>query len=670
VGRNREFSVSGTRAVGGDVEETREHKDVGAELEGEQRRSYLLALLRDLRAMEHMVKDGMFERGVSRIGAEQEMFLVDAGYHATGGALKVLEKLDNHFTTELGLFNLEANADSQPFSGKGLSMLEAQLDRLLDEVREVGAPLGIIPVLAGILPTLGKHDLGLENMVPKPRYQALNRAMQAARGEAFNFSIRGIDDLEVRHDTVMVEACNASFQVHLQLAEPERFAQAYNLAQALVAPVLAVSANSSILFGRRLWAETRIALFEQSCDIRTPGLHLRDSIGRVSFGRNWLKGSVVDLYKENVSRFRPLVGAEIGPEDDAFKALAEGRAPTMKALRTHNGTIYRWNRVAYGISDNGKPHLRIELRVLPSGPSIVDEVASGALWLGLMSELMATIEDVSERMSFDDARNNLYTAAREGMRARLTWLDGEEVLAQPFLLERLLPLAEAGLKRQNVDDADIARYLGILEKRARSLKTGASWQLSSLNGMKGRGTPGARLTAITAALVARQKSKAPVCDWEFARLDERQSAVADYEKVSQLMLTDIYTVRPDDPIELVSELMAWERVRYVPVEDDKGRLVGLVSYRGVMRHLNELARSGEGGDLMAPVSTIMRKELVTVTPDTPTRDAVRLMRQHRVGALPVVVDEHIVAMLTEEEFVGLASTALSQLPLPASQTDD
>ncbi len=656
--------------IGGGVEETRDHKAVGNELEGAGRREYMQGLLRDLRAMERMVEEGMFERGVSRIGAEQELFLVDGGYHATGGALKVLDRLDNHFTTELGLFNLEANADSQPFTGKGLSALEAQLDTLLDQVRDAGAPLGIIPVLAGILPTLGKHDLGLDNMVPKPRYQTLNRAMQAARGESFNFSIRGIDDLEVRHDTVMVEACNASFQVHLQLAEPERFAHAYNIAQALLAPVLAVSPNSAVLFNRRLWAETRIALFEQACDIRTPGIHLRDSIGRVSFGRGWLRGGVVDLYKENVSRFRPLVGAELDPSDDGLNALAEGRVPTMKALRTHNGTIYRWNRVAYGVSDNGKPHLRIELRVLPAGPSIIDEVANAALWLGLMSELMATVEDVSERMSFDDARNNLYTAAREGMRSRLTWLDGEEVLAQPLLLDRLLPMAEAGLRRQNVDGGDIERYLGVLEKRGRALKTGASWTLSSLAGMKGRGTPGARLTALTAAMVARQRTRAPVCDWAFAELDERQSAVADYEKVSQLMLTDIYTVRPDDPIELVSELMAWERVRYVPVEDDKGRLVGLVSYRGVMRHLNEAAKSDGSVDMMAPVSTLMRTDLVTVTPDTPTRDAVRLMRQHRVGALPVVQGEHIVAMLTEEEFVGLASAALSQLPLPASQTVD
>jgi CBS domain-containing protein/gamma-glutamylcysteine synthetase len=646
------------------MEPKRDHKNVEGGLEGEARRDYMHALLRDLRALERMVKEGMFERGVSRIGSEQEMFLVDGGYHATPGVLKVLEKLDGHFTTELGAFNLEANADAQPFSGKGLSTMETQLTQLLQQVREAGEPLGITPVLCGILPTLGKTDLGLDNMVPKQRYQQLNHAMNQARGEAFDFSIRGIDELVVKHDSVMVEACCASFQVHLQLAEPEKFAHHYNLAQLLTGPILAVSTNSPLLFNRRLWAETRIALFEQSCDIRTPGLHLRDSLGRVSFGRGWLKGSVVDLYKENVSRFRPLVGAQLADEDDGIKALDEGRVPTMKALRTHNGTIYRWNRVAYGISENGKPHLRIELRVLPSGPTIADEVANGALWLGLMTELGPTIGDIPSRMSFDDARANLYAAAREGIRARLMWLDGEEMLAPQLLLEKLIPLATKGLQRMNIDDADIARYMGILERRAKNLRTGANWSLQSLSSMGTRGTPGQRLTAMTAGMVTRQKDNKPVCDWDLARIDERESAHTDYQKVSQFMLTDIFTVRPDDPIELVSELMAWERARYVPVEDDRGRLVGLVSFRGVMRHMSDIARGVTKGEMTAPVSSIMRTELVTVTPDTGTREAVALMRQHRIGALPVVQGEHIVAMLTEEEFVGLAAKAVEELTQP------
>lgn len=647
------------------MDETHAHKLVTGALEGEVRREYMLALLAELQAMQRMVDEGLFERGVSAIGAEQELFLVDAAYHPTPGALKVIERLhDPHYTTELGLFNLEANADAQPFFGKGLSAMETQLRGLVSRVREVGEPIGVRPILAGILPTIDKSDLGLENMVPNPRYQRLSGAMKAARGAAFDFSIRGIDELNVRHDSVMVEACNASFQVHLQLAEPERFAHYYNLAQFLAGPVLAVSANSPVLFNRALWAETRIALFEQSCDVRTPGLHLRDSMGRVSFGRQWLRGSVVDVFRENVSRFAPLVGAPLDLEDDALAALNTGRTPTMKALRTHNGTIYRWNRACYGISPNGKAHLRIELRVLPSGPTVADEVANGALWLGLMSELGATVEDISARVPFSDARANLYAAARDGIRARLSWLDDEELLAQGLLLDRLLPLAEKGLRRAKIDEGDITRYLGILERRARTLQTGAQWTLRSLAGMAGKGTPGSRATAVTAGMYARQQTGVAVADWDLAALDEHASASTDYQKVSQLMLTDIYTVRPDDPVALVAELMQWERARYVPVEDDKGRLVGLVSLRGVMRHLSRSV--ADNAVQSAPVSTIMRKELVTVTPDTSTKEAVSLMRKHRIGALPVVQGDHIVAMLTEEEFLGLASKMLNDL---SSQID-
>lgn len=652
------------------MDDTRAHKQVDGELGGESRRAYMHALLRDLQAMESMVENDQFERGVTRIGAEQEMFLVDGAYHPAPAVLEILDRLNSdRFTTELGLFNLEANADHQPLSGDGLRAMERQLKDLLGQVRTAGEGIGIRPVLAGILPTIDKSDLGLKNMVPKPRYEALSRAMANARGEAFDFAIKGIDELNVRHDSVMVEACNASFQVHLQLAEPEHFARHYNLAQALLAPVLAVSPNSPVLFNRRLWAETRIALFEQSCDVRTPGLHVRESMGRVSFGRQWLRGTVVDLYRENVSRFRPLVGAQLDPEDDGPDALAQGRVPTMKALRTHNGTIYRWNRACYGVSDNGKPHLRIELRVLPSGPTVDDEVANAALWLGLMVELGATLEGLEERLSFDDARNNLYVAARDGMRARMTWLDGEEVLAQPLLLDRLLPMCESGLKRAGVDDDVTKHYLSILERRGRNLRTGSSWAFQSLAAMKGRGTAGARLTALTAAMTARQAGDTPVADWELAQLDERDSASADYQKVSQVMMTDIYTVRPDDPIELVSALLGWERARYVPVEDDRGRLVGLVSYRGVMRHLNSIV-SGAGTPPVC-VADIMRTDLVTVTPDTTTREAIALMRRHRVGALPVVQGEHIVAMITEEEFVGLASKVLDELsktPEPAAAT--
>ena len=179
-------------------------------------------MLTDLRALDRLLAEDRFERGVSRIGAEQEMFLVDHGCHPAPAALKLLEAVkDSHFTTELGLFQIEMNADPQPFAGRGLHQMEVQLAALLDKARTACAAMDVEPVLVGILPTIGKTDLGLHNMVPNPRYMTLNLAMNAERGGAYDFSIKGIDELNVKHDSVMVEACNASFQVHLQLAAPD-----------------------------------------------------------------------------------------------------------------------------------------------------------------------------------------------------------------------------------------------------------------------------------------------------------------------------------------------------------------------------------------------------------------------------------------------------------------
>ena len=642
------------------MEDTREHKRTDGVLEGEARRRFMRAVLADLRALEQMLAAGAFERGVVRIGAEQELFLVDRAYHPAPGSLELLARAaDPHFTTELGLFQVEANADPQLLAGKGLAKMEEQLSSLVATAKQAARELGLQAVLAGILPTIGKSDLGMHMMVPNPRYYALNRAMGEARGEAFDFSIKGIDDLVVKHDSVMVEACNASFQVHLQISEPERFAHFYNLAQVLLAPVLAAGPNSPVLFGRRLWAETRIALFEQACDIRSPGHHLRDSVPRVSFGSQWLRGSVADIFRENVVRFRALLGSETDEHPD--EVLAQGRIPQLKALRLHNGTIYRWNRPCYGISENGKPHLRIELRVLPSGPTVADEVANAAFWLGLMSELSATIEDLPSRIAFDDARVNLYAAARDGLGARLTWLDGHETSAQPLILEQLLPLAKQGLDRAGVDPADASRYLGIIERRVSTGRTGARWMLQSLAEMKAQSSAGARLTALTAAMIARQDTDRVVSEWERARLDENVSEKVGHHKVSQYMSTDIFTVRPDDPVELVADLMSWERIRHVPVEDQRGRLVGLVSYRAVLRHLSGLHKyPPQPGGSSSPVAEIMKKELTTVTPDTTTLEAIGLMKRYRIGCLPVVQDGHIVALLTEEDFVDIASKVLAE----------
>ncbi|HZJ66169.1 MAG TPA: glutamate-cysteine ligase family protein [Kofleriaceae bacterium] len=631
---------------------TRAHKDVGAEQDEQKRREFMHAMLADLRALDRMLRDGLLETGPRRIGAEQEMFLIDRNWGPARASLQMIEKLaDPHYTTELGQFQLEANADPQLFSGNGLSRMEAQLDELVAKARVAAAELGLAPVLMGILPTLRKADLGLDGMVPSPRYRALNKAMADMRGGAFEFSINGTDELIVRHDSVMLEACNASFQVHLQVT-PEEFSRMYNIAQVLAGPMVAIAANSPLLFGRRLWAETRIALFRQAVDTRSHAHHLRESEARVSFGTRWVRESVLEIYQEDIARFRTLVGTDL--DEDPQAKLARGETPLLKALRLHNGTIYRWNRACYGVMA-GKAHLRIENRVMPAGPSVLDEVANGALWFGVMAELGAREEDVTRRIEFDQAGANFYSAAREGLGTHFIWLDGEDLTAAHLVLDRLLPLAEAGLRRQAVDEADIKRYLAVVDARVRSARTGARWLLSSWNALKDKATSGERSNALVAATVQRQQTGRPVAEWERARLDEAEQGRANYQQVDQYMTTDLFTVHASDPVEMVVNLMSWERIRHVPVENNEHRLVGLVTYRAVLRFL---ANGGSMHD--TPVSAIMKTDVLSVSVETRTLDAIMLMRRYRYGCLPVLQDGHLVGILTEEDFMNVASKLLEQ----------
>ena len=630
---------------------TRSHKEAETTKGGKQSREFMHALLADLRAFERMLEEGLFETGVRRIGAEQEMFLIDDAWAPATGALRVLEQLkgDTHFTTELGQFQLEANADPQIFTGEGLSRMQAQLDELVDKARKAAQSLGMNVVLMGVLPTMRKQDLGLHNMVPSPRYIALNEVLTEMRGRRFKVSIKGLDELVIDHDSVMLEACNSSFQIHLQVA-PSEFARLYNIAQVLAGPIMSISANSPIVFGKRLWAETRIALFRQAVDTRSHN-HLREVEARVSFGTRWVKESIIEIFKEDIARFRTLVATDL--DEDPMAVLDAGRVPMLKALRLHNGTIYRWNRACFGVTD-GKAHLRIENRVMPAGPSTVDEIANSAFWFGLMAELGAHGEDITKRIDFDQAAANFYSAAREGLGAHFEWLDGEDISARDLVLDRLLPIAEAGLRRQGIVEADLKRYLAVVEARVRTARTGARWQFSSWNSLRDRAAAGMRANALVAATVQRQQTGRPVSEWERARLDEADAGKNNYLRVEQHMTTDLFTVHEDDAIEMVANLMNWERIRHVPVEDKNHRLVGLVTQRAILRLL-----TGGGVTRDKSVADLMRTDLTTVGPETPTAEALQLMRRLRIGCLPVVQDGgRLVGILTEDDFMGLAEKLL------------
>lgn len=631
-----------------------EHR-VQDDITGEQLRLFMRNLLDDLRALERMLEDDWIETGVRRIGAEQEMFLVGPGWRPAPLATEVLAALDDdHFTTELARFNLEANLEPLTYGSDCLSKMEEQLRTLVDQASTAAEQCGAAVALCGILPTLRKSDLGLENMSPNPRYFALNRAMTKLRGGAYDFQIKGVDELIVKHDSVMLESCNTSFQVHFQV-EAGEFAKLYNIAQAIAAPVLAACSNSPLLFGRRLWRETRIALFQQAVDTRGTSHDLRERQPRVSFGRRWVRESVIELFQEDVARFKILLGGDL--DEDPFAKLRDGEPPQLKALRLHNGTVYRWNRPCYGITD-GKPHLRIENRYIPSGPTLVDEVANAALWFGLVSAMSRDVADVTQELEFEDARVNFLTAARYGLGSELKWFGGREVSARELLLETLIPAARSGLERGGLDSRDIDRYLGVIEERVQTKQTGAEWMHRSLSGLKGVGTSGERMSALTSAAVAQQQEGKPVAQWRLATLAEAGGWEQHYYKVEQIMTTDLYTVTEDEPVDLVASLMDWEKIRHVPVEDSDNRLVGLVSYRSLIH----LLAQGEfaNRDEPIPVSEVMRRELTTVEPGTTTLEAVRLMKQGGIGSLPVVKDGRLIGIVTERDFMDIASELLNE----------
>ncbi len=623
--------------------------------DGEQRRSFMRRLLRDLQALERLIEEGGIERGIRRVGAEQELFLVDPGWRPAPLALDLLERMqDPCFTTELGLFNLELNLSPCVFGGDCLSRIERELNSKLARLREVARELDCEIVLTGILPTMRKSDLGLENMTPLPRYRALNKAMSDLRGGAYEFHIKGLDELLIKHDSVMLESCNASFQVHFQVSA-EEFPNLYNIAQVAAAPILAAATNSPLLFGRQLWRETRIALFQQAIDTRSSIGHLRDRSPRVTFGTQWVRNSVVELFQEDIARFRALVSSDV--EEDSLAAVERGEVPGLKALCLHNGTVYRWNRACYGLTD-GKPHLRIENRVLPSGPTVVDQVANAAFWFGVISALSDKHQDITGVIEFADAKMNFTAAARQGLGAHLTWFHGETLPAIGLICDRLLPLAADALKRRGVDAADVDRLLGIIERRVGSHRTGSQWLVQSLAMMRGQGNRSEQLSALTAATVERQKGNLPVHEWEPARLEEAGGWTHTFLRVEQYMTTDLFTVHEDEPLDLVASLMEWERIRHVPVEDHQHRLVGLISYRALLRLLAR-GRLHKDGHHIA-VTEVMKRNPVTISPEASTLEAIELMRQHRIGSLPVVKDGRLVGIITERDFMDVSAELLKQ----------
>lgn len=638
-------------------------QEVKANPTAQQRSDFMRALLRDVMALEHLLQRDVFDDSGRHIGAEQEVVLINKRWQPASIAMEVLEGLtDERITTEVARFNLEANLTPRRFTGGCLTELQQELEEVIGIVRAACQRHDADIVLTGILPTLGKRHLGRENISDRARYFALDDALRTLRGGSYDLQIEGIDEVAIQHDTVLLEALNTSFQLHYQV-DPHEFASAYNLSQLVAAPLLAVAANSPVLFGKRLWRETRIAIFQQTVDTRAGRPHEREFLSRVRFGERWVRESPLELYKDDIARFRVILSRD-GCEDP-FEAISAGRAPKLQALQLFNSTVYRWNRACYGVGD-GKPHLRIENRILPAGPTVLDEVANAALWFGLMHGGRDAFGMIENRIDFDDAGSNFYAAARQGMNAEFTWLGGNYVPAQTLVREELLPVARAGLEKAGIDSADIDRFLGIVDARIGCRRTGAQWFLNSVMVMRGQGTRSERLAALTAGVFARQHTvdgtpPVPVHEWDPAQIDEGGGWTRNYQYVGQYMTTEVFTVQEDDTADLVVSLMDWEHIRHVPVEDSDHRLIGLVSYRPLLTHISRILNTPDGGDAGAlRVGDMMRRDPISVGPQTRTVDAIALMREHQISCLPVTEDERLVGIITQHDLTAIAAQLLEE----------
>lgn len=617
-----------------------------------QLREFTRALLDDVEALGQLLETDLIERNVRRIGAEQELFLVDSSWGPSPRGPEVLGGLeDPRFTAELGRFNLEANLLPMEFGGDCLRRMENELLELLGLAQDVASRHAARVLLVGILPTLNRSHLGLDWMTPKPRYYELNRTLKRLRGGEFRADIEGRDALKLTHNNIMLEAFNTSFQLHFQVG-PGEFAELYNLAQVVTAPVLAGAVNSPLLLNQRLWHETRIALFQQSVDVRSKAHEARGQPMRVNFGDRWVDDSVLEVFREDIARFRVVIATELG--ESSTSKLARGVPPDLKALCLHNGTVYRWNRPCYGVKD-GIAHLRIENRVLPAGPTVIDEVANAAFYFGLLSGLSRVYSDVRDNISFAKARENFTAAARTGLQARFHWLDGSMASADDLIVQELIPVAREGLEAHGVDSADIDRYLGVIEERAKAGKTGASWMLDSLEGME-EGSRDEQVRAITAQIAVNQATDRPVHTWDLAELQTAPKWEESWRFVSQIMHTELVTVSPDDIVELAASMMDWEKIRHLPVEDSEGHLVGIVTHRAMVRLLAKRDRAAKE----ITVREVMTANPISVGPECSTLRAVDLMREHRVGCLPVLREGRLAGMVTERDFLRIAGKLMSE----------
>jgi len=464
----------------------------------------------DFRHYQHMLEDesallkrwfetNRFECVHPVAGCELEAWLIDDRGTPSPVNVECLKVLDDaDASPELSQFNIELNFPPQELSNNVFSDMQQAMQSGWDHLRAVAKQNNADCVYCGILPTVQVQQLSPDFMSPLNRYAALNEQVLLKRGgEPIHVDIVGRQHLTIDQNDVMLESATTSFQIHMQVPQSQA-ARYLNASMILSAPLVAVSANSPYLFGYDLWDETRIPIFEQSVASGGFSHVAHGPLKRITFGNDYVRESLWECFEENLQHYPVLL-----PHD--FKQPVE----KMAHLQLHNGTIWRWNRPLIGFT-KGVPHLRIEQRVIPAGPSMVDMVANMAFYYGLVESLAHQDKQPEMLLEFALARDNFYKAAKYGLNAHVQWLDGNNVAVDKLVLEQLLELSWQGLERLGIQRAEIQQYLGVIEQRVSTGQTGTAWQREFV------ARHGHDMHQLLQAYRERQYGGQPVHEWDFA----------------------------------------------------------------------------------------------------------------------------------------------------------
>jgi gamma-glutamyl:cysteine ligase YbdK (ATP-grasp superfamily) len=468
----------------------------------------------NLAALEQLLATPGFGRGQASVGSELEIYLVDAVGNPLYANQEILADSDDpQLTLELNRYNLEYNLSPYPVSAAPFAATEREILVKLAGLRELAARHGgrIVPI--GILPTLRKSDFGAHCITDRRRYHALVQQLIQRRGDKFCINIHGLDPLHMEMMDITLEGANTSFQVHYRV-EPEHYAATFNAVQLMTPLAVAIGANSPTLFGHYLWHETRIPLFKQSIDTRHVDRYRWNEPARVNFGQGWARRGAVELFRELVRIYPPLLPI-CGPLSVA-EEIAAGSTPSLAELRLHQSTVWLWNRPIY--DDAGGGHLRIEMRALPAGPTPVDMVANGAFLIGLAEGVRPQIEELLPALPFGMAEYNFYRAAQHGLEARLVWpvADQSGYRERPIcaIIEQMLPVARRGLASIGIGRGESDHYLGVIARRLERRTSGAVWQRNRLARLKQTLTPQAALHGLLEELIAHSVENLPVAEWQ------------------------------------------------------------------------------------------------------------------------------------------------------------